>query len=223
MRGLARIGYVLVAVGLVAPTFAQAGPRDGGPRKAARRSLLSKSKDGRLCPACQRQKLISSGVRNVPLPPSLPQGRPVPGETCSKCGDVAAVIAGPISPNSPRMANNAPPGHAVVGGPQPQFLADGMGPVPIGLSQTRLAASAPSGVPGARDTSVMQTSMGTDPVSPKEHRNPRVVSHLLGFSSIGRDRSESRQRRKLEKHASIPYGYQPQAVHDLPASAVFGR
>lgn len=124
------------------------------------------------------------------------------------------------------MAYEAP-GHAVVGGEEVNFVSNGVDPTPIGVVQPRLASAmpAPSSAPrGAMDPAVMAASATvSEPVGMAKANRPHVISHLLGLSDFGRERAERRERQTRESHAMIPYGQAPEAIHDVPASVVFGR
>jgi hypothetical protein len=178
--------------------------------------------------------MLSKGLR-VPPPPALPAGSPVRGEQCTQCGaPTAVVMSGKIyrtqPPSATMLAGDV--GRAVVGGEPMMMMVDAGGPMPIGVVAPM---SIPSPVPpgalagrgpaaGPRDASVMPASMAADPVEPPASNRPHIVSHLLGFSAIGRDWSDARARAREEAHAKIPYGPQPASpVADLPASMVYGR
>ena len=113
----------------------------------------------------------------------------------------------------------------------PSMIAD---PAPIGVMQTNyaqpgMAPAAPSSVPTA--TSLQPghalAESGASP-APFQHRptsskNPRIISHLLGFRDPTAEWRDMRAQKKTEAHASIPYDTEGTTVNELPASAVYGR
>lgn len=234
MRVLARIGYTLAGLALIAPAATQAGmpiPAPG-PYTAGMPKAKAPAKAKRFCANCQRQKLMAETGANIPAPPPLPAGVPVPGEVCSRCSAPTAVVTSNSAPiatcSGPGMVvDHSPPGRAVVGGTTGEAGYASVGgpsePAPVGVVSARYAANGYQGAAGSRDASVMPTSAGRDPVSPNTHSNPRVLSHLFGLSGIGRERALIRERRKEETHARIPYGQQAQQVNDVPASLIYGR
>jgi hypothetical protein len=237
MRTLARMGYTLAGLALLAPSAANAGmpisggtpwvagqkPSKPGLFKSAAAKPGQKQAGVRLCAECERVRVMAAEGVSIPPPPPLPPGTVVRGEICTQCGRPAAVLAGRLPGRSLPTFGGAEPGRAVVGD-APMFAGNGVDPVPIGAVQPRLASAIPTGPSNTRDASVMPTSMASDPVAPLGHNRPKVLSHLLGLSALGRDRSEANTRRKDEKHAMIPYGPQgAPAVTDVPASMVYGR
>lgn len=214
-----------------------------GARAIPARPAKTKAKAERLCSVCQYEKTRAETGLNIPPPESLPPGTPVAGSECTKCGAATAVVmSGPMKaartlPMGARMASasSSEPGRASVGGPGDALPASGYAvvnePTPIGATQPRMASAGgpmpamPAGMsqPGSRDTSVMPTSMGTDPVSPKAHKRPHIIGHLLGISEMRNDMADALGRGSRDGHASIPYGPSSQPVTELPASAVYGR
>jgi hypothetical protein len=238
MRLLARIGYTLAGLALMAPAAARAGmpipapgPYTAGMPTSKATALKKKQSEVRLCANCQRLKLMKETGANIPIPEPLPPGIPVAGQECTKCGaPTAVVLSGPLPPRSTPaiVGDRSAPGLAVVGGDDSSavgYAANGADPVPIGTVQPRLASTIPMpSRPGSpRDGSVMPTSMAPEPIAPKAHNRPHMLSHLFGISAIGRDWAEARERKAEEKHASIPYGPQTSKVTELPASMVYGR
>lgn len=238
MRLLARIGYTMAGFALVAPLAARAGmpipapgPLTFGQEAAAKKTLKNKLSRGKLCGDCQRKKLkMETGIDAPPAPP-LPPGQPVSGEVCAACGATAAVAITQAPRRAPArseasvyMADNAP-GRAVVGAEESAGMASvGNDPVPVGMVAPRMASAMPARPAGGpRDSSVIPTSMASDPVSPKDHRRPQILKHLFGLSAIGRERSLERERREEDNHASITYGPMNQSVTDVPASLVYGK
>jgi len=225
MRVLARIGYTLAGLALLAPAAARAGmPVPANTQAKVKKKSVKAPK--KLCAVCQYKKMLAQGLR-VPPPPPLPAGSPVRGEQCGECGALTAVVSsGKLYRSDAAMVvADSTPGRAVVGGPA-EYMAAAGEPTPIGAVAPRFAAAAPTSLaPGAgpRDSAVMPTSMASDPITPGPSRRPHVLSHLFGVSAIGRDWSERRERAKEEKHAMIPYGPQAAPVTDVPASLVYGR
>ncbi len=144
-------------------------------------------------------------------------------------------------------ANGNAPGRAVVGGePAPSMAFTGE-PAPIGLATSHYGPSSPSapmGVPGGmgmdvmagadrpaaakppaglRDSAVQMTSLASDPIAPSLGSRPHIISHLLGFADIGRERSIRRANAREEEHAMIPYGMPGNPITEVPASSVYGR
>ena len=237
MRMLARMGYTLVGLALIAPSAARAGmPVDAStpwmPRQTASKPGLFKASAAkatqkrvgeRLCADCNRVRVMAAEGVAIAPPPPLPPGMVVRGEMCTQCGRPAAVLAGRLpSRNMPGQGPEA--GRAVVDD-SPMFVGNGIDPAPIGTFQPRLAAAVPPiGPRGTLDASVMPTSVASDPVAPMVHNRPHVLSHLLGVSAWGRDRADAKERKKEEQHAMIPYGPQGQpTVTEVPASLVYGK
>lgn len=223
MHLLARTGLAFLGLALATPVAVWADP----PASASsnphnhRRGLFGKQK---LCAECQRAKLQAQGI-NIPPPPSLPgqvvsEGVVTEGGVCTACQAGQGAVVSDSASGYAVVGGDSAPGYAVVGGQAPS--AD---PSPIGVVQAR-----PTQAPGrsaGTDRSVMQASNAgpaPDPIKPAGSNRPQILSHLFGFSAIGRDYREARQRRKGEEHASIRYD-QPEAqrVTDLPASKVYGK
>jgi hypothetical protein len=233
MSSLARMGYALAALALIAPAAAWAGmpqmasdPTGSGiPRLFKHKKSLA-HKPERLCAECQRVKLMKEKGVQIPPAPPLPPGRVMTGETCTRCGAAVAVLVTPqpVFGESPLNVADAAPGRAVVGGEPTGYAVFGTEPAPIGVAPSRLASAMPAAPPGGpRDPAVMPTSVARDPIAPPGQNRPHVLSHLFGVSRIGRDRAEVNARKIEEKHASISYGSPTQAVQDVPASVVYGR
>lgn len=229
MHVLARIGFTLAGLALLAPAAAQAGMPAFGPSKT------KASKSSKLCGECQRAKLLFDKGVNVSPPPALPPGTPVRNGNCTRCGRPAVVVSGPLTPSRAippsggmmpgAMANEAPGRASTI--EEVNFASNGVDPTPIGVVQPRLmtAMPVPSGAPrGAMDPAVMAASATvSEPVGMAKTNRPHIVSHLLGFSEYGRERKERKERVSRESHAMIPYGQAPEAIHDVPASVVFGK
>jgi hypothetical protein len=228
MRVLARISCTLAGLALAAPAAATADDAYSttapAPAKAPHKHRWSLFGGERLCAECQRAKVKAKDGVDVPPPPPLP-GPAVNGGACVACGTPTQVMAShgnvTVSPMMPGTA----PGMASVGGDPVGYAAVGNDPAPIGMYEPRLAAAAPvRGPAGAqRDSAVTASGYSPTTVSPMPSNRPHVLSHLLGVSAIGRDAREARERRREEKHASIPYGTQTSAVNDVPAKVVYGR
>lgn len=247
MRMLARIGYTLAGLALVAPSAARAGmpiaaPRPyhtAAPKGRKATAVIRPQAPEHLCAECQRQKLMAQTGVNIPPPPALPAGEMMPGEVCTKCGAPTAVVlrgnATPAPAPAPVVTDAASavtvtsadaPGRAVVGGDDAQtgYAATGAEPTPIGVVSPRFASAAPASPVGSRDASVMPTSMGSNPIAPNNTNKPRVLQHLFGISDLRRDWADMRERRHDKStHAMIPYGPQTSTVQDVPASVVYGR
>ena len=236
MHVLARIGYSLAGLALIAPAIAHAGmpipapgPYNSG--KAPRASIF---RSGKLCADCQRAKVLFDQGVNVTSPPALPPGTPVRGGNCSRCGRTAVVVSGPMTPTpympaapaAPSAVAYEPPGQMMAGG-EANYVSNGYDPTPIGTVQPRLmtAIPVPGNAPrGAVDPAIMAaTATVSEPVGMAKANRPHVLSHLFGFSDFGRERAERREKVTREGHASIPYGQAPEVPHELPASVVFGR
>ena len=238
MRVLARIGYTLAGLALIAPAAALAGmpiPAPG-PYNSGKSTKPSVAKpSGRLCGDCLRAKLMAEKGVSVTPPPALPPGTPVRGGNCTRCGRPAMVLSGANIPSRSMPTSNGAmagamayeaPGHAVTGDEGATFVSNGVDPAPIGVVQPRLASAMPTAgaAAGSMDPSVMAASATvSEPAGMAKANRPHVISHLLGVSDIGRERAERRERRNRESHASIPYGQAVAPVADVPASVVFGR
>ncbi len=61
------------------------------------------------------------------------------------------------------------------------------------------------------------------PIDPGAANRPHIISHVLGLSSIGRERREEAAKRRGQKHASIRYGEAEEKLNELPSSVVYGR
>ena len=230
MRVLARIGFTMAGMALAAPAAAWAGPPASNPGQQSQHSHRRGLFGGqRVCSECQRAK--AQAHTSVPVPPAPPLPGPgVDGGSCAVCGnhtEVAHTAAGGTYGYNPGMAAHTP-GHAVVGDEGVGFVTTDGGPVPIGMVAPQMAsAPAPMGpngpAAGPRDGSVMASGFSPSVNKPPGSNNPHVISHLLGFSEIGRERQEARSRRKGESHASIRYGEPNNPVTDVPAKVVYGR
>jgi hypothetical protein len=213
MHILARAGLAVVGLALATPVAVWADPpaSPSNPHNH-RRGLFGKQ---HLCAECQRAKLQAQGV-NIPPPPPLPGGVVTDGGVCTTCqAGQGMVVSGP-TPGYAVVGGDSAPGYAVVGGQVP--TAD---PSPIGVVQAR-AGRAP-GRSASSDRSVMAASApASDPIRPPGSNRPHIISHLFGFSEIGREFREERQRKNGEKHAAIRYDQQPQKITELPASKVYG-
>ena len=234
MRVLARIGYTLASLAMIGPAATLAGmpipaPGPYNTTKTTKPSVAKPS--GRLCGDCLRSKLMAEKGVSVASPPALPPGTPVRGGNCTRCGRPAMVLSGANLPSRSMPTLNGAlahetPGHAVTGDEAATFVSNGVDPAPIGVVQPRLASAMPVTSPtaGSIDPSVMAASATvSEPAGMVKANRPHVLSHLLGFSDIGRERGERRERRTRESHASIPYGQAVAPVADVPASVVFGR
>ncbi len=234
MRVLARIGYTLAGLAMIAPAATLAGmpiPAPG-PYNSGKTTKSSVAKpSGRLCGDCLRAKLMAEKGVSVSSPPALPPGTPVRGGSCTRCGRPAMVLSGANIPSRSMPTSNVgmayeAAGHATTGDEGATFVSNGVDPAPIGVMQPRLASATPMSAPaaGSMDPSVMAASATvSEPAGMAKANRPHVISHLLGISDIGRERGERRERRTRESHASIPYGQAPAPVADVPASVVFGR
>ena len=243
MRLIARIGLALAAVVLVAPATAMAQSQAALSKPwnqvfhRHKKKTADTAKPARLCTDCNRELVKKRDGVDIPPAPPLPAGMAVNAGACTKCKKPIMVVREEVMPppsyfNVGSPGSNAPAGVAVASD-EPQ-LGPGMiasaEPLPIGIYQPKLAA-APSmarlGMPGTGDPSVMPTSGVASPASTPlggpGHNRPHVVSHLFGFSEIGKQRAEDRERRALEKHASIQYGPAAQTVTELPAKMVYGK
>lgn len=223
MNILARAGLAVVGLALATPVAVWADPPASSSHSHNhRRGLFGKEK---LCAECQRAKLQAQGI-HIPPPPTIPNGAVPQGAECTTCQMAAGqeiVISDSASGHAVVGGDSAAPGYAVVGGQVPSAE-----PTPIGVVQSqagRAPASAP-GRAGTSDRSVMPASIpAPDPIRPAGSNRPRVLSHLFGFSAIGRDYREEMQRRRGEEHAAIRYDQevQKEKITDLPASKVYGR
>jgi hypothetical protein len=123
------------------------------------------------------------------------------------------------------------PGHAFVGGSDTGYaVVGGEGaagePAPIGMVNPGLASSVPpaaAGRPGTMDRSLTPTSMAPNPIQPKTHNDPRVLSHLFGLSDLRPGWRAARAAREREEHAKISYGPVNGQMNEVPASVIYGR
>jgi hypothetical protein len=204
------------------------------------------------CVECQREAAWKNDGVDVPPPPSGIAGvvMPDPGRAapvhmshvqgpagnCAACEAGAATVAGSYAPGyastgDPAIAGYDAPGHAVVGGPDDMMASNGASPSPIGVakaSQGQWGPQVAAGGPRSSfDSSVLPSSMipaAPTPIENLPSRKPRVISHLLGVSAIGRDLRDLRaSRNRDDSHASISYDPAVQPVTELPASVVYGK
>ena len=238
MGVLARMGYTLVGLALIAPAAAWAGmpqmasdPTGLGIPRVQKAKKAGAVRPEHLCANCLRQKLMAAekGVR-IPPAPALPPGRVAKDGLCTRCGSPLAVVYTPRPAGSAfatrpvELAGHEGVGRAVVGDEPVGYAASGSEPAPIGMSATRLA-SAPVSAPGAgpRDPAVMPTSAASDPLSLPGANRPHIISHLFGLDGFGKERSKANERKRIQQHASISYGAATQTIDELPASVVYGK
>ncbi len=225
MRLRARMSLALFGLALAVPTAAMAqGPArpgaSGGPHKHTKGLFGNK----RSCNECQVKELAAKGVHVPPPPSPIPDGAIVSVEECTTCQS-APIVSGPMIV----QGGNAP-GHAVVGGAASGYAVVGgeapsAEPTPIGEFNPRLASSVPpaaAGRPGTMDRSLTPTGMAPNPIRPKTHNDPRVISHLLGLSDLRPRRRAARQAQEREEHAKITYGPTNGRVNEVPASVIYG-
>jgi hypothetical protein len=200
------------------------------------------------CVECQRAYVKKHDGVDIPPPPAnLPPGV-VPGQVVHQHGNVgcAACQAGEVIVGPVTYVDQAPPGHAVVGGPMmvannPGYAVvggampagmPGLEPTPVGVANatanqwngSRMAAAGPRGA-GPYDPSVMPTSTippQTALGNPAGNR-PHVLSHMLGFGGLAKRHREAREDKDREHHAAIAYDPPAKAVTELPASMVYGQ
>lgn len=238
MGVLARMGYTLVGLALIAPAAAWAGmpqmasdPTGLGIPRMKKGNKAGAVRPEHLCAECLRQKVMAAekGVRISPAP-ALPPGRVAKDGLCTRCGAPSAVVytprpAGSAFASRPvELAVNDGVGRAVAGDEPVGYATSGSEPAPIGMAASRLASAPVSGPAlGSRDSAVMPTSAASDPLTPPGANRPHILSHLFGVDGIGKDRARANERKRVQQHASISYGAQTQTVDELPASVVFGK
>ena len=226
MRLRARLSLALFGLALAVPTAAwaqrPANPAaSGGPHRHTKGLFGNK----RSCNECQVKELAAQGILVPPPPAPIPDGAIVSQGECMTCQS-GPIVSGPMI-----VQDGSTPGHAVVGGAAPGYAVVGGEvpsgePTPIGMVNPSLASSVPpaaAGRPGTMDRSLTPTSMAPNPIRPKTHNDPRVISHLLGISDLGRGRRAARERKEREDHARISYGPTNSRVNEVPASVIYGR
>ena len=243
MRVLARIGYTLAGLALIAPAGARAGCRSrrgalvARPAEATAASRADVGQAGRraerarLCADCLRTRVMAQKGVNIPPPPPLPPGTVVRKNMCTTCGRPAAVLAGRPAPSRRRAAGDD--GRPLRAGPRGGrrrvgYAVSGNDPAPIGMVQPRLAAAGRDGRAGraARplghaDRLVSSPSDPLMPTAEKQPAHPHAPVRPLGHRPRA---GRARERRNEEKHARIPYGAANAApVQNVPASVVYGR
>lgn len=225
MRLRARMSLALFGLALAVPTAAPAQrPAQPGTSGEPHRHTKGLFGNKRSCTECQVKELAAQGI-HIPPPPTIPNGAIVTEGECSVCQS-APVVAGPMM-----VQGGGAPGHAVVGGAASGYAVVGgevpsAEPTPIGVVKPALASRVPpaaAGRPGTMDRSLTPTSMAPNPIRPKTHNDPRVISHLLGISDLGRGRRAARERKEREDHARISYGLTNSRVNEVPASVIYGR
>jgi len=225
MRLRARMSLALFGLALAVPTAATAqGPAQPGASGGPHRHTKGLFGNKRSCTECQVKELAAKGVHIPPPPPPIPDGAIVTEGECTVC-ESAPMVSGPMTfqgGGAPGHAvvDGAPSGYAVVGGEVPSGE-----PTPIGSVNPRLASTVPpaaAGHPGTMDRSLTPTGMAPNPIRPKTHNDPRVLSHLLGLSDLRPGRRAARQAREREEHAKISYGPHNGQVNEVPASVIYG-
>ncbi len=224
MRLCAHLSLALFGLALAVPTVAIAqghshGGSPGGPHKHTKGLFGNK----RSCAECQVKELAAKGVHVPPPPAQIPDGAIVSEGECTACQS-APMVSGPMT------VQGGAPGHAVVGGMESGYAVVGgeiptSEPAPIGQFNSGLASSVPpaaAGRPGTMDRSLTPTGMAPNPIRPKTHNDPRVISHLLGLSDLNPRRRAARQAREREEHAKISYGPTNGRINEVPASVIYG-
>ena len=249
MRFRARLVLGFYGVALAVPAVVMAGPL-GDDEPAPGTMVMAPAVQSaphhhkgifgrRHCVECQRAYAKAHDGVDVPAPPSLEPG--VQGQVISQ-GAYCPTCQGNMVMSGPATGHEAPaPGYAVVGGPAggevPGYAVVGEAmvgsePVPVGVSKMRTKnASDPrmaamGGRPGSGplDPAVVPTNLppAQAAVVSSSGGRPHIISHLFGLPMMGAHRRE-REDREREKHASIAYGQNEQAVTELPASVVYGK
>ena len=225
MRLRARMSLALFGMALAVPTAVPAqGPAQPGASGGPHRHTKGLFGNKRSCTECQVKALAAKGIHIPPPPSAIPDGAIVSGEECTTCRS-APMVSGPMT-----FQDGSAPGHAVVGGAASGYAVVGGEvppgePTPIGAINPGLASNIPpaaAGRPGTMDPSLTPTSMAPNPIRPKMHNDPRVVSHLLGLPDLGRGRRAAQVRKEREAHAKISYGPTNARVNDVPASLIYG-
>ncbi len=225
MRLRARMSLALFGLSLAVPTAVHAqGPARPGAPGGPHRHTTGLFGNKRSCTECQVKELAAKGIHIPPPPAPIPDGAIVSGEECMACQS-APIVSGPMT-----FQDGSAPGHAVVGGAASGYaVVGGEGPstepTPIGVVNPGLASNVPpvvAGRPGTMDRSLTPTSMAPNPIRPKTHNDPKIVSHLLGLPELGRGRRAARARER-EAHAKISYGPANGQLNEVPASVIYGR
>lgn len=180
------------------------------------------SKNG-VCPTCQAL-LAMPGAVTIGAP------APAPGEAPGHA--VAGATPAPSPATAPGMAQYAAQSAPVSAVYDPSQTPE---PTPIGLMQANYAAmpgavpAAPSSVPtaGSLQPGHAVAASGNSP-APFQHKttsskNPKIISHMLGFRNYAAEWREQRADRKNQAHASIPYNNDGTTINELPASMVYGQ
>jgi hypothetical protein len=227
MRLSARMSLALFGLALAVPTAAMAqAPAQPGTPGGPHRHTKGLFGNKRSCTECQVQELAAKGIHIPPPPPPIPDGAIVTEGECKAC-ESAPMVSGPMT-----FQGGGAPGHAVVDGAASGYAVVGGEvpagePTPIGMVNPALASSVPpaaaAGRPGTMDRSLTPTSMAPNPIRPKMHNEPRVLSHLFGLSDLRPRRRAARAAREREEHAKISYGPVNGQMNEVPASVIYGR
>ena len=226
MRLHARLSLALFGLALAVPTAVPAqGPARSGATGGEHKHTRGLFGNKRSCTECQVKELAAQGILIPPPPAPIPDGAIVTEGECTAC-ESAPMVSGPMT-----VPNGAAPGHAVVGGSASGYAVVGgdghsAEPTPIGFVNPALASSMPPDAaarPGTMDRSLTPTSMAPNPIRPKTHNDPRVLSHLFGLSDLRPGRRAARAAREREAHAKITYGPADAQRNDVPASVIYGR
>ena len=186
------------------------------------------SKNG-VCPTCQAL-LAMPGTVTIGAPAPAPAMSNAPAEAPGR----AVVSSSPVP-----TANANAPAMAVY---DPSSMPE---PAPVGVMQANYArpGAMPGGMPGAMPAgaSSIPTAGSLQPghsiaaagpagasPAPFQHKNtssknPKVISHLLGFGDFGAEWREQRANKKSQAHASIPYNSEGTTINEIPASMVYDR
>ncbi len=180
-----------------APHLCASCMREQQLRMAAPTSTIgcAHKRDG-LCPACQAQlDRTGSVVISEVAGPAVVVSEGAPGAP----GRAMVSDAGMVAPGDPAPIGEMRTSYEMA---RPGVASTATAPKP---APVRMAPASAPFLPPSRPTRVP------------------VISHLLGFGDIGKERREAKARAKMESHASIAYGPNGEAPTDVPASVVFGK
>ena len=219
------MSLALFGLALAVPTAAMAqGPAQPGAPGGPHRHTKGLFGNKRSCTECQVKELAAKGIHVPPPPPPIPDGAIVTEGECTAC-ESAPMVSGPMT----FQGGGAPATRSSTGG---LGLCGGRGrgpfgePTPIGMVNPGLASSVPpaaaAGRPGTMDRSLTPTSMAPNPIRPKTHNDPRVLSHLFGLSDLRPGSACGPGGQGARGARQISYGPVNGQVNEVPASVIYG-
>ena len=187
MRLRARMSLALFGLALAVPTAATAqGPAQPGASGGPHRHTKGLFGNKRSCTECQVKELAAKGIHVPPPPPPIPDGAIVSEGECTACQS-APMVSGPMTSRvamRPAMRSSAGRPRAMRWSGERSLRPSRRRSAWSIRASLRASRRPPPAVPGTMDRSLTPTSMAPNPIRPKTHNDPRVLSHLLGLSDL---------------------------------------